>query len=233
MRRLTLMSLMTTSALLLSGCNPSAMMQQSHGLDVNLPKMYGVKYMVDNTAVGFEWQPLYEQHIDGINIYRSEAYPQPSSGSKQLTKIATINSPFASHYVDSNLQENSNYTYTFTTIRGDYESVHGQMIELRTLAPLPQVGFFQGKQYTNNVIKLIWRPHEDKRVKRYRIERAVNDSQTYNIIGNVESRLMSEYVDNYVTPNNTYIYRVQAIGFDGSTSIPSQVVIIKTVEIGS
>ena len=224
MKRLIQLSLIATLILLLTGCNPVTLV--SHNLNPNLPKVYGVKALADNTSIGFEWQPLVDKKVDGMNIYRTQDPNSYTSGSKQFVKIATINSPFVSHYVDTGLQQNSTYSYTFTTIKGGYESLHGQVLEVKTLPPLQKVSFFQGAQRTPTSVKLIWRPHPDKRIKRYRIERSLNDKE-WKIIGYVENRMMVEYIDNYVVRGNTYKYRVLAIGFDGSTSRLSDVVTIK------
>lgn len=223
MNRLTQMSLMVTLTLLLTGCNPATLV--SHDLNPNLPKVYGVTALADNTSVGFEWKPLVAKQVDGMIIYRTQDPNSYTTGSKQLVKIATVNSPFASHYVDTGLQQDSTYSYTFATIKGGYESLPGQVIEVKTLPPLSPVTFFQGAQRTQNSVKLIWRPHPDKRIKRYRIERSLNDKE-WKIIGYVENRMMVEYIDNYVVPGNMFKYRVLAIGFDGSSSKLSDIVTI-------
>lgn len=223
MRRLTLIPLTATSILLLTGCNPNTMI--NYQLDDRLPKLNNVKAIASNTAIGFEWQPLSRRGIDGINIYRTEPNTYANSTTKQLGKIATINSPFASHFVDTGLQQNSYYTYTFTTIKNGYESAHGEIIDIKTLPPMPKVTFFQGVQRAKNIIKLIWRPHPDKRIKMYRIERSINGAK-WTLIGMLKNRMMVEYLDKYVQSGNRYQYRIIAIGFDDSSSIPSDILTI-------
>jgi len=223
MKKLTLILSIVISIILLTGCNPETMM--SYKLNDKLPRLTDVKVVADNTAVGFEWQPLYKKGIEGINIYRTEPNAYTNSTTKQLTKIATINNPFASHYVDRGLKQNSIYTYTFTTIKGGYESAHGKIIEVKTLPPLPKVTFFQGVQKSKHIIKLIWRPHPDKRVKMYKVERSLNGAK-WTWVQTLDNRLMVEYIDIYVNPGNKYQYRVIAVGFDGSYSFPSDIVTI-------
>jgi len=223
MKKLTQLSLMVILPLLMTGCNPKTMV--NHKLDLKLPKLHDVTAIADSTAVGFEWQPLASKGLDGINIYRTEANSYRGSGTKQLTKIATISSPFASHYVDGGLKQNSTYTYTFTTIRGGYESAHGKIIEIKTLPFLSPVSFFQGTQKTKRIVKLIWRPHPDKRVKMYKVERSL-DSSNWKWVGTLKNRMMVEYIDTYVASGHKYQYRVIAVGFDGSISKPSSVVTI-------
>jgi len=209
--------------ILLTGCNPKAMM--SYKLNDKLPKLNDVKVVADSTAIGFEWQPIYKRGLDGINIYRTEPNAYANSTTKQLTKIATIDNPFASHYVDRGLKQNSAYTYTFTTIKGNYESAHGKIIDIKTLPLLPKVTFFQGVQKSKHIIKLIWRPHPDKRIKMYKVERSLNGAK-WTWVATLDNRLMVEYIDIYVNPANRYQYRVIAVGFDGSYSVPSDIVTI-------
>jgi len=223
MRRLTLILLIAISIILLTGCNPKAMM--SYHLNDKLPKLDNVKAIADSTAVGFEWQPIIKKGLDGINIYRTEPNAYANSTTKQLSKIATIDNPFALHFVDTNLKQNSAYTYTFTTIKDGYESAHGKIINIKTLPPLSKVTFFQGAQKANHIIKMIWRPHPDKRVKFYRVERSLNGKK-WVIVARLDNRLMAEYIDIYVNPGNRYQYRIIAIGFDGSYSIPSNILTI-------
>jgi len=224
MTKLTLAPLTLISALLLSGCNPTALTNQQ--VDLNLPKINNVKAIPNNTSIAFEWQSLATKGIDGINIYRTElGEGMLQSKTKQLVKIGSSSNRFSSHYVDTELRQNSRYTYTFTTTRGGFESEHGKVIEVRTLPPFEPITFFQGFQKAINSIKLIWRPHADKRVKMYKIERSANNQQ-WKWIDSVKNRMMSEYIDTSIAPANTYAYRVIAVGFDDSISKPSAVVTI-------
>ncbi len=223
MRRLTLIILIASLNLLLTGCNPATMV--NYQLDNNLPKLSKIRAIASNTSVAFEWQPLAGEGLDGVNIYRSKPNIYANSQTKQLTKIATITNPLVSHYVDTGLLQNSNYTYTFTTIQGEFESPHGKIIDIKTLPPLPKITFFQGAQKATNTIKLIWRPHPDIRVKMYKIERSV-DGKKWTWIGSLDNRMMVEYLDKYVKSGHRYQYRVTAIGFDGSYSTPSNILSI-------
>ena len=223
MKKLTLISLTAISLLLLNGCNPVAMM--NHQLDPNLPKLNNVKAVTSNTSVAFEWQPVAGKHLDGINIYRTLKDAYVNSPEKELTKVATVSNPFASHYVDTGLAQNSAYTYTFTTIRGGFESSHGQVIAVKTKPPFEAITFFQGFQKASNTIKLIWRPHSNKLVKMYKVEKSIN-GEKWKWIASVENRMMSEYIDTYVAPGFNYTYRIVAVGYDDSISKPSNVISI-------
>lgn len=224
MKKLTLTLLIAISLLLLNGCNPNSMMSQQ--LDPRLPKLNNVKAVAGSTSVAFEWQSLSGKGLEGVNIYRTQSSNgYMNSKTKQLKKIGTTSSRFASHYVDSGLTQNTAYTYTFTTHKGGFESAHGQVMDVKTLAPFEAVTFFQGFQKAHNTIKLIWRPHADKRVKMYKIERSTN-SQQWKWVDSVKNRMMSEFIDTYVAPGNSYAYRVVAVGFDDSVSKVSTIVTI-------
>ena len=222
MRRLTLLLLIVIPLLLVMGCSPKNLV--THKLDVRLPKINNVKAIADSTSIGFEWKPL--KNLDGVNIYRTEANQYRGSAiKKQLTKIATVSNPFATHFVDNDLRQNSTYTYTFTTIKGAFESDYGKVINVKTKPPLEEISFFQGIQKTKTIIKLIWRPHPDKRVKMYKIEKSIN-GENWKWVDTIHNRMMVEYIDLYVKSGSRHQYRIIAVGFDGSYSKPSKIVTI-------
>ncbi len=223
MKKLTLISLTAISLLLLNGCNPTAMM--NHQLDPRLPKLDNVKAVPDSTSVAFEWQPVSVKNLDGINIYRTKGNAYVNSAEKELIKIGSVNNAFASHYVDTGLAQNSAYTYTFTTVKGGFESSHGQVLNVKTTPYFAPITFFQGFQKASNTIKLIWRPHTNKMVKMYKVEKSIN-GEKWKWIASVNNRMMSEYIDTYVAPGSRYAYRVIAVGFDDSLSQPSSVITI-------
>jgi len=225
MRRLIPSSLTAILLLLLTGCNPTTLLNNEQ-LDPSLPKLDNVKAIPSNTTVAFEWQPMARKGVTGYNIYRTEGNSYLNSSTKQLTKIGTIRERFASHYVDTGLTQNTSYTYTFTTLRDGFESAHGKVIEIKTLPLLPPVTFLHALQKSPTTIKLLWRPHTDMRIKMYKIERSVNGGE-WKWIASVKERMMSEYIDNGVVPGNLYTYRVIAVGFDDSISKPSKNVAIK------
>lgn len=223
MKKLTLISLTATSLLLLNGCNPTAMM--NHQLDPRLPKLDNVKAVPGSTSVAFEWQPVSAKNLDGINIYRTKGNTYVNSAEKELIKVGSVNNAFASHYVDTGLTQNSAYTYTFTTVKGGFESSHGQVLNVKTTPYFAPITFFQGFQKANNTIKLIWRPHTNQMVKMYKVEKSIN-GEKWKWIASVNNRMMSEYIDTYIALGNSYAYRVIAVGFDDSLSKPSAIITI-------
>jgi len=228
MKRLMQISLTAILLLLLNGCNPSALVNMNNEqLDSSLPKLDNVRAIPSNTSVAFEWQPMDRKGVQGYNIYRTKTNQYVNSSTKELEKIATIHNRFVSHYVDTGLQQNSTYTYTFTTLRGGFESPHGKVISIKTLPPFSAVTFVKGFQKAINTIKLLWRPHTDMRVKMYKIERSMNGGE-WRWVGTVKHRMMSEYIDSSIAPGNSYTYRIVAVGFDDSVSKASSNIIVVT-----
>jgi len=216
MKKLTQISLTAILLLLITGCNPTAMLNNEQ-LDPSLPKLNEVKAVPNNTSVAFEWKSLATKGITGLNIYRTDTNGYLNRQTKQLKKIGSISNRFATHYVDTDLKQGSSYTYTFTSVRNGFESAHGKVINVKTLAPFDPVTFFQGFQKTKNTIKLIWRPHPNQKVSWYKVEKSVNAAE-WKWVGTVKERMMAEYIDSSIIPGNSYNYRIIAIGYDNSFS---------------
>jgi len=226
MKKLTKISLTAILAILITGCNPTAMLNNEQ-LDPRLPKLNDVQAIPSNTSVAFEWKSLVKKGITGLNIYRTDTNGYLNSNTQQLKKIARVSNRFATHYVDTDLKQGSSYTYTFTTVRNGFESEHGKVINVKTLPPFEPITFFQGFQKSSTNIKLIWRPHPNKKVSWYKIEKSVNRGE-WKWVGTVKERMMAEYIDSSIAPGNLYAYRIIAIGFDKSFSRLSNIVSIRS-----
>lgn len=216
MQKLTQSLLTAILLLLLIGCNASSLLNNEQ-LDPSLPKLNEVKAIPSNTSVAFEWKSLANKGITGVNIYRTDSNQYANSQTKKLIKIARVPNRFATHYVDTKLKQNSNYTYTFTTVKNNFESSHGEVINVKTLPPFEPITFFKGFQKSQNTIKLIWRPHSNPKVSWYKVEKSINAGD-WKWIATVKERMMSEYIDNNVVPGNSYTYRIIAIGYEHSFS---------------
>jgi len=226
MKKLTQASLTAILVVLVTGCNPATMLNNEQ-LDPFLPKLNEVKAVASSTSVAFEWKSLAKKGVTGYNIYRTDSNGYRNAHTKQLTKVGRVSNRFATHYVDTDLKQGSSYTYTFTSVRNGFESEHGKVINVKTLPAFTPVTFFQGFQKTGNTIKLIWRPHPNKTVSWYKIERSINSGE-WKWIGTVKERMMAEYIDSSIAPGNLYTYRVIAIGYDKSSSKASSTVSIKS-----
>ena len=219
MKKLTQILLTVILLLSLIGCSTNSLLNNEQ-LDPSLPKLNEVKSVPSHTSVAFEWKSLAKDGITGLNIYRTDTNEYVNSPTKQLTKIGTVRNRFTTHYVDTKLRQGSSYTYTFTTVKNGFESMNGQVINIKTLEAFDPVTFFQGFQKTKNTIKLIWRPHSNQKVSWYKVERSANAGE-WKWIATIKERMMAEYIDTSIVPGNSYTYRVIAIGYEHSFSKPS------------
>lgn len=190
---------------------------------VKLPKLSNIEYLIDHTSVLFKWTSIASLGLDGVAIYKKEN----KNSSKKLTLFAIINNPLSTYYVDNLLKANTSYTYIFTTLKDNYESYPSPPIVIETLGLLKPVTNIKVEQKYQNIIYLTWDIHKDHRIKYYEIERSINKSNWETII-KIKHRLMTEYIDSSILPNNNYYYRIKAFSFDGISSKDSEVVEIHT-----
>jgi fibronectin type 3 domain-containing protein len=59
----------------------------------------------DINTIAFEWKAITDPNIGVYNVYRYN----PVENNQTLTRVATINSRFATHYVDEKLTPNTLY----------------------------------------------------------------------------------------------------------------------------
>jgi len=136
--------------------------------DYSLPKIKGVKSIVDRNSVGFEWKSVARyNNVTGINIYRAVAKP----GIKQLyIKIDAVSSRFATHYVDKTIRPNTKYFYTFTTTSGLSESTYGDIVPVKTMPAYKAIKLVEAKLVDIGVVKLLWVPSSEATVTDYVIQ---------------------------------------------------------------
>lgn len=206
----------------------------------SLPKLENVKTLSDMSSVAFEWKALYDEDIKGFYVYRA------TEGS-DFKLIATLRDKFQTHYVDTNLQPATKYQYTIKSFNEQgHISEQGQLIEVMTSPRIEALPLVEALSNLPNRIKLIWRPHTDLRVKSYIIERAkADDGQNFKKIAEVKNRLSAEYIDENLKPDESFLYRITAVSFDGiqgeysqsvsstSKALPPQVGNVNASEDGS
>jgi len=183
--------------------------------DFSLPKVTGVKSVADRNSIGFEWKPLFRyQNIQGVNVYRAKAVP----GAKQVyTKIASISNRFATHFVDTQIEPNTNYFYTFTTYSGLSESLYGDIVPVKSAPPYKQVHLVSVEVVGEHTVKLLWVPSSEPTIVEYVIERK-RDGGKWHYLKSVKGRLYPEYIDLTVSIGHSYSYRVIARDAMGMTS---------------
>lgn len=183
--------------------------------DISLPKVTGVKSVVDRNSIGFEWKSLFRyQNIQGISVYRAKAV----RGAKQTyTKIATISNRFVTHFVDTNIEPNTNYFYTFTTYSGLSESLYGDIVPVKSAPPYARVKLVEATVVGDHTVKLLWIPSSEPTVYEYVIERTGRDGK-WHYLQSLKGRLYPEFVDTTVSRGKSYSYRVFARDAMGMTS---------------
>jgi fibronectin type 3 domain-containing protein len=196
-------------------------------IDENLPmiKQKSVKSISDIKAIAIEWQPVTAPEAKGYYLIRSDVQKDG-----KFRRIATINNKYSTHYLDQGLQPHSKYGYKISvfTAKGT-ESVPTDAIFFSTAQNLKSVSLIQSISNLPRQIKILWRPHKNKRVSKYIVEKTSPATQAkWEQIATIDNRLKVEYIDKDLGDNEIYSYRLKAVTFDGIVSDPSAVVIATT-----
>ncbi|NPA27748.1 MAG: hypothetical protein GXN91_01685 [Epsilonproteobacteria bacterium] len=190
-------------------------------IEYPLPVIKGVRKVVDRGSVGFEWDSVAKYpYVTGINIYRAKARP----GINQVyTKIASIPNRFATHFVDTKIEPNTKYFYTFTTISGLNESAYGDIVPVKTKPPYKKVKVISAEVVAKDTVKILWVPSSEPQIYKYIIQRKKDNFPKWFYLDSVKGRLMPEYIDMTAKRGHTYQYRVIGVDANGLGSIVSDV----------
>ena len=193
--------------------------------DYSLPKIRGVKSIVDRNSIGFEWKSVARYaNVGGINIYRAEA----KKGVKQTyVKIDAIVNRFATHYVDRKVKPNTKYFYTFTTFSGLSESMYGDIVPAKSMPPYKAVKLVEASLVDRGVVKLLWVPSSEVTVTEYVIQRKKQGDRRWFYLDTVKGRLYPEFVDSTPKRGFKYDYRVFARDANELASIASNVMSVE------
>jgi len=188
--------------------------------DYSLPKVTGVKSIVDRNSVGFEWKSLAKYpNVTGINIYRAVAKP----GVKQVyVKIDAVANRFATHYVDTKIKPNTKYFYTFTTTSGLSESTYGDIVPIKTKPIYKAIKLVEAKLVDRGVVKLLWVPSSEPTVTEYVIQRKRVQDRRWFYLDRIKGRLYPEFIDSTAKRGEVYMYRVFARDANEFISAPSK-----------
>ena len=217
MRKVFLFGSSLCLMMIFSACTDSNV--STPNIVAELPEVLNVKTKTSMNAVAFEWNTTkpgeqkitYDNaNIDGFKIYKSEK----QDGNKKL--IATINNKYSTHYVDNNLQPSTIYYYELASYNKNGISRPTQT-QARTKEKIPPIAFVQSVTNLPNMIKIVWRPHDDVSVKKYNVYRNKINSNEWKRIASINGRLNVEYIDN-VKPGEHFRYEVSAETFDGIES---------------
>ena len=216
--------------LLFSGCNniidslnPASAPKVDNSIEV--VNYSSIKSIPDMANIGFEWEKVNDPRVIGYNFYRTEL----SKDANELKLVKVLDSKYATHYVDKGLEPKTKYAYQISSItQGGVESRTTDAYIVETLPRIVPVDFMQAISNLPHSVKLIWRPHPDKRVGYYRIEKYNTLLNEWILLKTINERLQAEYVDTGLDNNTSYKYRIKAFSFDDVESAPTKVVVGKT-----
>ena len=226
---------LATLILLFSGCtnvmdslNPASAPKVDNSVEI--VNYNSIKSIPDMANVGFEWEKVNDPRVIGYNFYRTEL----DKGSNELKLVKVIDNKYATHYVDKGLEPKTRYAYQISSrVEGGIESRTTDAYIVQTLPRIVPVEFLQAISNMPNSIKLVWKPHTDKRVGYYRIEKYNTLLNEWILLKTVKERLQVEYLDTGLENNTSYKYRLKAFSFDDVESAPTKVVIGKTKPLPS
>ena len=212
----SILILWAVSLILFNGCGAVKGLM-TYGTDPSLDSIEQVHALPRMNSVGFEWKKIDDHRIHGVNIYRSDASQEIQS----YKRIGTVGNRYATHFVDTHVNADSTYRYTFSTFAFGKESRRSEPIEVRTRPAFSAVSFVKAYRVAPSVVKLLWKPHANASINTYIVERSVDGSK-WTFVSQVQGQLMAEYIDTFVRSGHTYSYRIIAQSYDKIRAYPSQ-----------
>jgi hypothetical protein len=204
---------------LFTGCTSQPNLGKTISVDPTLPTPSLNGSLSDIDSAAFEWKAIDNEKVTGYYVYRSGL----GENNETLTRIATLNSRYTTHYIDEKLSPNTAYLYRFASSgANNTESIGSETLTVTTQPMIAPVSYFQTVGNMPRSAKLLWRPHPSTRINSYAIERLNINDQTWSKIATVEGRLNAEYIDTDLTDGQVYYYRIRAITFDNLSTVPSE-----------
>jgi len=223
MKKLKIFTAFLTAIIIVSGCNTPTQISEPLKSDSSLKKVQRIQYISDTTAIAFEWLSFSDsEYVIGYRIYRTELVN--GEDNNRLELVATLDDKIVSHYVDTELKPDTTYKYRFTSFTDDNrESIGSKALVVKTLKVIKPIHYLIPVGGLANKVKLIWRPHKDRKVSGYIVERNDIYGQSWKKVGDLDSRLNVEFIDTGLDTNKAYRYRVRVKTFDGLVSAPSKI----------
>lgn len=219
-------TLLTVLLLSISGCGAKPAPKKEAIIDATLPIVQLTKdgIFVDMNAIAFEWKSFSDPRVKGVYVYKvTHGFED-----EELKYYATVNSRFATHYVDDDIKPDTKYSYEFKTFTDETESRKSSLTITNSLPVLDSVSWIFSIENMPRSAKVIWRPHTNQKVKSYIIERKTLEEDNWVKIDTVDGRLNSEYIDTNLKDEYTYKYRIRVLTYDNITSFPSEMVKVVT-----
>ena len=211
------------ATLTFSGCGAKPKPKKEAVVDSSLPKISLTRSATksDMKSIALEWKKVEDKRVKGIYIYRE-------SMDENLTQIdsyyETIDNRFSTHFLDEDVKPGNRYNYYFVTYSEDAQGERSEVYQAATKPVLDSVTWIYAANGMPRSAKIIWRPHTNKLVNAYEIQRKSFDEEEWSVIAKVKGRLSAEYIDRDLKDNYTYQYNVRALTYNGITSKPSAIV---------
>lgn len=219
--------LFTASIVVFSGCNGvSPEISNEVKIDKTLPVIELTKNgtIADMNVIAFEWKSISDPRVKGIYVYKTDVIN--SETKREL--FEDIQNRFTTHFLDREVEPNHSYSYSFKTYSANAQSYESKPVLVNTLPVLDSVSWIYAITGMPRSAKILWRPHQNKKVKSYIIERKTLEDGEWEELATVEGRLNVEYIDTDLKDEYVYKYRIRVVTFDDIVSNPSSVVKVVT-----
>jgi len=227
MKLLHLVTSCTVSLLILSGCAGTPTPKAEPIVDESLPIVElttnGTKS--DINAIALEWKAISDPRVKGIYVYKGSLGEKDS---QEVLYYDTVKSRFTTHYLDTKVKPETEYTYQFKVFSEEAEGKSSSAAIISTLPMMESVTWIHAVQDMPRSAKIIWRPHANEKVNAYKIQRRTLEAKEWTDVTIVQGRLRAEYIDYDLKDKFTYIYRIRSLTYDNLTSKPSKEVKIVT-----
>lgn len=223
MDKLTTKLLLLSSLLIFSGCQQNIDKPLKPKIDVNLPTIQNssIRFIPDITTIALEWKGNFTSVASGYNIYRTDM----KSGKKRYKRIASISNKYQTHYLDTNLEPNTKYSYAISMVsKNNIESKPSESKIISTLESFDSVSLIEALSGLPKQIKILWRPHMDAGISHYLLERKSPLENRWIKLAKIPHRYNVEYIDKDLKDNKTFYYRLKAVKFNNIESKNSQIV---------
>ena len=228
MKLYKLVTYCAVSALILSGCVGSAPTPETEPVvDETLPviKLTQNGTKTDINAIALEWGAITDPRVRGVYVYKGSLGEKDP---KEVSYYETINSRFTTHYLDTKVKPETDYTYQFKVYSQEAEGLSSTAKVISTLPMMDSVTWIHSVTDMPRSAKIIWRPHSNEKVRAYKLQRRELTSKEWNDVTEIEGRLSAEYIDMDLKDKYTYIYRIRALTYDKLVSNPSDEVKVVT-----
>jgi fibronectin type 3 domain-containing protein len=210
-------ALLVISLLIITGCVSNKPAPKSNP---NLPKVSEFKAYPERNFIALKWNA-----VKGMSGYYIQKF---NFKEKKWDKTITINDPFQTLYVDTNLKPNTLYRYRIATFDKNKIPSLAKEIQQKTLPSVAPVIPLEIRPLTKGEVKIIFRPHPNERVKSYIIQRFNDKNAKWKNIITLKPRYNVEYIDKNLIDGKIYRYRIIAKTFDNLYSTPSKELTIST-----